>query len=221
MRIQPAKMKKRSNRWYQGHKCVIVKIGHWRGYNAIPSGGYDVSCECGWDGGNFSRRTPARDSYRAHIAKALSGIFSTCKRCGQRKPACEMRSDYKFMCLYCFSKLGNEWSKRNPDRSTEHKRKYQLMKFFGITIEEVYAMLKAQNHKCAICGGEIKYSIKNHPGTNAKAPHVDHNHITGSVRGLLCFKCNAGLGNFGDKIETLSAAIAYLKKHFSTKADLC
>jgi len=42
---------------------------------------------------------------------------------------------------------------------------------------------------------------------------VDHNHQTGEVRGLLCQKCNTGIGNMKDSIKILSQAILYLKKH--------
>ena len=68
-------------------------------------------------------------------------------------------------------------------------------------------MLYQQNNKCAICGAEFGVNhIKDYP-------HVDHDHNTGVVRGLLCLKCNAGLGLFGDNIDNLVSAICYLEEN--------
>lgn len=61
-------------------------------------------------------------------------------------------------------------------------------------------MLATQGGRCAIC--------RELPGR--KALHVDHDHASGRVRGLLCFRCNAGLGNFRDDPGTLKAALSYL-----------
>lgn len=62
-----------------------------------------------------------------------------------------------------------------------------------------YEMLKfKQGYSCAICGKQVKL-------------HVDHDHETGEVRGLLCNNCNVGLGFFDDNPMLLIAAIRYLK----------
>jgi len=65
-------------------------------------------------------------------------------------------------------------------------------------------MLIKQNNLCAICHNEFK---------PFKDIHIDHNHITGKVRGLLCSKCNMSLGGFDDKINNLESAIIYLKNN--------
>jgi hypothetical protein len=84
----------------------------------------------------------------------------------------------------------------------EHYRRAKLKMRYGITYGDRNALIEAQGNKCAIC--------KNGPGM--KGWHVDHCHTTGTVRGILCFKCNTGLGNFSDSVEFLANAIAYLKR---------
>jgi len=75
------------------------------------------------------------------------------------------------------------------------------MKTYGITLGEYNRILIAQGNVCAIC--KSSYNGK-------KKFFVDHNHVTGKVRGLLCHKCNILLGGANDSIETLKTAIQYL-----------
>jgi hypothetical protein len=70
---------------------------------------------------------------------------------------------------------------------------------YGITQEEFDQLMVEQDGACAICVNPF-----------ILAPHVDHCHATGSVRGLLCTNCNTGLGKFRDSVENLQRAIAYL-----------
>ena len=64
--------------------------------------------------------------------------------------------------------------------------------------------LDQQSGKCAICGVEIN--------TLCKKASLDHDHTNGKVRGVLCFRCNGGLGHFKDDATTLLKAIQYLNK---------
>ena len=86
------------------------------------------------------------------------------------------------------------WRKRNPEKNRENHRKYK----YGITSDQYNEMVKNQNNKCAICGIETI------------TPHIDHDHITGRVRGLLCFYCNAGIGYLKEDPIILTNAIKYL-----------
>ena len=81
-------------------------------------------------------------------------------------------------------------------RKTGSAMKYK----YGITRKQFDFMLKAQDYKCAICGKEI----------TDQEPHIDHDHNTGKVRGLLCGKCNTALGLFGDDPSLLNKAVQYL-----------
>lgn len=83
-------------------------------------------------------------------------------------------------------------------RKTHYKRSY------GITIDEYNEMFEKQCGRCAICGGK-------HLGIKNMA--IDHCHKTNRVRGLLCPKCNLGLGFFRDNIDILKLAQHYLNKY--------
>lgn len=72
---------------------------------------------------------------------------------------------------------------------------------YGITVDEYNVMLKAQGGVCKICRNECD---------KRDVLSVDHCHKTGKVRGLLCHKCNAGLGAFGDNPNLVAAAAFYL-----------
>ena len=73
---------------------------------------------------------------------------------------------------------------------------------YGLSVEDYAMLFESCGGKCAICG-------TTQFGT--KRPHVDHDHETGKVRGLLCSRCNLGIGYFGDSPELLLEAAAYLR----------
>lgn len=78
---------------------------------------------------------------------------------------------------------------------------YDMRRKFNLSVEEYEEQSARQGGVCVICGE-----------TNGdRRLAVDHNHATGANRGLLCTKCNAGLGNFKENLGSLRAAIAYLE----------
>lgn len=107
-----------------------------------------------------------------------------------------------------------DWNAKNPEyRKAYHKQWYAanpeyvwrrvLADRYGITSEQYEEMVRAQGGRCAICGTD-------NPGRKRTKWAVDHCHKTGRVRGLLCTKCNPGLGYFQDSPELLLAAARYL-----------
>ena len=83
----------------------------------------------------------------------------------------------------------------------ERHRNAQLIRYYGITLAEYRELLAIQKGCCAICGRE----------PTGRALHVDHDHKTGDVRGLLCWTCNRLLPFLGDSPERAARAAAYLR----------
>lgn len=79
---------------------------------------------------------------------------------------------------------------------------------YGLLDGQRDQLLQAQNHRCALCRSDS-------PGST-HGWHVDHDHQTNQVRGILCAKCNMGLGILGDSINSLEKAVLYLKQGAST-----
>lgn len=92
---------------------------------------------------------------------------------------------------------------RNPARDKD----YELRKLYGISISDYEMILILQDGGCAICRAT-------HAGrrNSGKWLHVDHDHATGQVRGLLCNACNVALGAMRDDEMRLEAAAEYLRQ---------
>jgi hypothetical protein len=97
----------------------------------------------------------------------------------------------------------NRARRRSPEARRAQRDGY-LRRKYGITIEQYEEMLAAQGGVCAICGRE--------PNPNISL-HVDHDHETGALRGLTCFRCNQAMGAFGEDPGLLRAAGDYLLRH--------
>lgn len=95
-----------------------------------------------------------------------------------------------------------KYTQKHPEKFVIYKKRYKLRKRYGISLEEFNAILMFQNNKCKICEKEF---------TKSKDKHIDHDHTTGLVRGLLCPVCNKMLGYSMDKIDILKKAILYLE----------
>lgn len=80
-------------------------------------------------------------------------------------------------------------------------RSEKALAAFGLTQDDYLQLLAAQGGRCAICCS-----------ATSKQLSIDHDHVTGKVRGLLCMACNTGLGQFKDNDDLLCAAINYLKR---------
>ena len=93
-------------------------------------------------------------------------------------------------------------------KASHHKasRKHSLRVKYGITLEDYDTMLELQGGGCYICG-----LMESSP--KIKFLSVDHNHVTGRVRKLLCNGCNTALGGVREDTEILRKMIAYIEEH--------
>lgn len=140
-------------------------------------------------------------------------LEKTCTKCATAKPCTSFYKDKRaadglmYWCKPCSG--GSETSRRKKatvktrDPNTFYNRDDYLWKKYGITTTQYAEILFLQGGVCAIC---------KQPGKILGHLHVDHNHVTGTIRGLLCSPCNTGIGLLGDSVETLQAAVEYLTR---------
>lgn len=100
------------------------------------------------------------------------------------------------VCLGC--KRENAAKYRGKNRPTI-RMKGRLARY-GLKPPELAVMMKVQSAACAICSNPF----------NGERYHIDHDHCTGKVRGLLCASCNTGIGLFKDSPDILTRAARYL-----------
>jgi hypothetical protein len=148
-----------------------------------------------------SRCKEVKDRSNFHPRPSKRGCTSHCKSCRNTKSK-EYHSTNRESIS---TRKRRNWEKsyRNSPEGKRKMREWVLQTKFKITLVEYSRMLDQQEGKCQICGTP--------PGGKSLA--VDHCHSTGAIRGLLCSKCNTGLGMFKDKQGLLKAAIEYLADH--------
>jgi len=144
-----------------------------------------------------------------------------CSKCGTVKPiedfGVEARRPDGRRC-YCRS-CGNTYlrafrttSQRYKANRKQSARKTKLRLRYGISEEAYQRMLSAQDGRCAICGTQD-------PCSRWGVFHVDHDHDTGAVRGLLCHPCNVMLGKFGDSKERVLLVLEKIREYVTKTSN--
>jgi hypothetical protein len=133
-----------------------------------------------------------------------------CTSCNTEKPLSDFSvrktgriGDLVMPCKPCRVQAHRTKRRSNPDYYLQIERKSKFKNQYGITIEQYEEMLFSQGGGCGICATKT-------PSNRTKYFAVDHCHATGKVRGLLCTKCNRGLGLFNDRTDLLKSASNYL-----------
>lgn len=133
------------------------------------------------------------------LEKLESKDTKYCIGCKKIKPLFEFgfsAKDRKFAQIYCLE--------CRREREKEGRKEKRILQDYGISLKTYDKMLEKQGGGCMIC--------------NTKTPegkgrfHIDHNHLTGKIRGILCCHCNRMLGAAKDDIEILAKAITYLSR---------
>lgn len=145
-------------------------------------------------------------------APSINNGYKECTVCNTSKPILDFyrnkrkREGYDSRCKSCADTYKSKWLDTTQVDIVEQRKNTKYLQRYGITLEEYNALNESQNGKCAICG--------NYPSEGRNKDSrlaVDHCHETGKIRGLLCQKCNTGIGLLGDTKESLLKALKYLE----------
>jgi hypothetical protein len=149
-----------------------------------------------------------------------------CPKCDKDKQSFDFgrdrgrKSGRSLWCKLCNNKRNTQWNKdniekvrkyqalwksQNPEKMENFSLSSHLRRSYNIDIEGYKRLLSEQDDGCAICGTK-----KCRTGYRLA---IDHDHMTGKIRGLLCQSCNIGIGGLKDDIELLKKALKYLEKH--------
>ena len=159
-------------------------------------------CQCG-----CGQKTAQVQWNRTAKGMKKGDYYKYVKGHGRRQPLQVMYQHKK--CAYCQEiKPLTEYDKESRQAHDDYVvyRTYCKgcsrtgVKGYDITFEQYESMLEAQGNSCRIC----KTSL------TEREAHIDHDHVTGKVRGILCPMCNKALGGFGDSLENLQEAVRYL-----------
>ncbi len=107
-----------------------------------------------------------------------------------------------YVCKDCHNKRGRDYH----ERKSSDKVATRYERLYALSPDEILTMLIEQDYKCKTCSQFITLERK-----NAFRANVDHCHVSGRVRGLLCSDCNRALGMVKDKVDTLKNMIEYLQ----------
>ena len=150
---------------------------------------------------------PREDFYRASGTR--DGLRGDCKSCFKARA----KARYPLVRERNIARA-QKWREDNLERFRENQRRMRntpegkakqraghLKRKYGITIEQYESLLSRQGGGCAICGRKPRPDI---------SLHLDHDHETGQLRGILCFRCNNALGDLDDDEALLQGALRYV-----------
>jgi len=145
------------------------------------------------------------ECYRCRKSKKINDEKLECSVCKETKHISEFfktktsLTGYAYACKQCSNKSRNKYAAKVGKDFLNNKA---MAKRYSLSIDEVVDLKSITT--CGICNESLP---------TRKDKHIDHCHISGKVRGILCSKCNHGLGLFRDNVTYLQGAISWLKKN--------
>lgn len=156
--------------------------------------------------------------------KTTRGYQYKCKACVSADDKSEYRKAYQRVKVA-------QWRESNPDKRKEQKRRHYekhkdkidqrakdwyennkerhvnnaLLRKYGVTLDQYNLLRAQQDFRCAVCNA--------HETDVGKQMFVDHDHVTGKIRKLLCTKCNVGIGMLQDNPDIMERAAKYIRDH--------
>ncbi len=103
-----------------------------------------------------------------------------------------------------YSEVRRAWHLRNREKVSTSHRRNMLWMHYKLTPDQYDSILKDQGSVCAICKSTT---------SSKKRMHVDHDHATGQIRGILCTRCNFAIGCLKDEPLLIEAALKYVQRH--------
>ncbi|MDT4941670.1 MAG: hypothetical protein QOJ34_1759, partial [Pseudonocardiales bacterium] len=146
-----------------------------------------------------------------------------CGNCGQSVLASEFSRDDRSataVCRDCRRARNRAYQRKHRAENPDSVRRRNLWRLYRLTPEEYDALRRSQDFKCGICRIHEAAIDVTRLGGRKRADgststinrlHVDHCHVTGRIRGLLCPDCNRGLAGFQDDVRRLRSACSYLQ----------
>lgn len=153
------------------------------------------------------------------VRRSTHGLSDRCRECTRRyqkqRYARDPRNSIKMSRDYLEKQRRQQLEFEAGRSDVPSTKVVREMKQYGLTIEMFLEMEKAQGGKCAVCGCAPS-EVQGHRSTRL---YIDHCHETGVIRGLLCNRCNTGIGYFQNSGERLESAANYLRRTGASHAE--
>jgi len=131
-------------------------------------------------------------------------LHPVCAECHSKRNKMKRLTDPEFV-RKCRER-SNKYRKEHPEEFKRGVRNSTLKAKYGIGIKQYEEILLKQKYGCAVCG-------RKDSGVGFKNLHVDHSHLTGKIRGLLCQPCNVSLGKMNNNPTLLRKLADYLEEN--------